>query len=47
VLLLAIFTLPLIGAILAERNLAELLHFPPPLRIPQDYLDFSWFFRSI
>jgi hypothetical protein len=34
--------LPWVGAVLAGRDLSDLLTFPPPLAIPTDYLRFSW-----
>jgi hypothetical protein len=34
--------LPLVGAWIGGRNLAELFRFPPPLALPLDYVRFSW-----
>lgn len=42
VLIVAIVTLPLLGAWLAGQPLREYFLFPPPLRIPPDYPRFSW-----
>ena len=39
---LAVIGLPLLGAALGGRDLRALFVFPPPLRIPTDYLRFSW-----
>ena len=38
----AVLGLPLLGATLTRRDLMEVFLFPPPLRIPSDYLRFSW-----
>lgn len=38
----AVIGLPWLGAILAGHDASEFLHFPPPLEIPTDYLQFSW-----
>jgi len=40
--LAACLLLPPVGVRLAGRTLALLLHFPPPLAIPEDYPRFSW-----
>lgn len=35
--------LPLLGAVIARRDLSRVFRFPPPLEIPVGYLSFSWF----
>src|SRR5688572_27716645 len=40
-ILTLVIALPLAGALLAGRQLAEFLAFPPPLDIPSNYLRFS------
>jgi hypothetical protein len=39
---LAATLLPLAGAALTHRSLRPIFQFPPPLRIPTDYLHFTW-----
>ena len=41
-LLAATIALPLAGRAIAGRELAELFQFPPPLKIPRDYPQWSW-----
>lgn len=40
--LATVIVLPLVGAIVAGRDLSALLQFPPRLEIPADYPHFSW-----
>lgn len=42
VVLAVTLVLPLLGARLAERDLAQLWRFPPPLAVPVDYPRWSW-----
>lgn len=41
-ILFAVLVLPLVGATIAGRDLSGIFLFPPPLEIPSDYPQFSW-----
>lgn len=45
--LLAVAVLPLLGWLQADRPIARLFAFPPPLEIPSNYPRFSWFAAAL